>query len=195
MPDTAIDIRPLTPERRADFLDFFEHRAFTDNPKWLSCYCHYPHADHAGIVWKERSAEQNRAATCERIDQRTMTGWLAYAGHDADALVVAWCNAGPRRFIDGLFDAPEPLAEQIGAVACFVVAPAWRGRGVARSLLDAACEGFRASGLIWAEGYPQCEANGAAENHLGPLSMYTAAGFEVVKVEGEGNMVVRKRLG
>jgi len=73
------DIRSLTPQRLADFLDFFEQRAFADNPRWPSCYCPYPHADHARIVWKDRSAAQNRAATCERIADETMTGWLAYS--------------------------------------------------------------------------------------------------------------------
>lgn len=35
------EIRPLTPERRADFLAFFEGEAFADNPAWASCYCYF----------------------------------------------------------------------------------------------------------------------------------------------------------
>ena len=184
----AIDIRPLTPQRLPDFLDFFEQRAFTDNPRWASCYCHFPHADHATIAWKDRSAAQNRAATCERIAAETMTGWLAYA----DALAVGWCNAGPRRFIEGLFDAPEPLADRIGAIACFVIAPAFRGQRIATALLAAACEGLRERGFEWAEAYPHPDAPGAAER--GPLAMYRAAGFGIVKREAEGTLTVRKRL-
>ena len=122
--DIDIDIRPLTPQRLADFLDFFEQRAFADNPKWLSCYCHFPHADHATIVWKDRSAAQNRAATCERMAGETMAGWLAYARGPA----IGWCNAGPRRFVEGLFDEPEPLSERIGAIAFFMIAPAFAAK-------------------------------------------------------------------
>ncbi len=90
-----------------------------------SCYCHFAHANHARIVRKERTASDNRAATCARIASETMTGWLAYS----DALAIGWCNAGPRRFIEGLFDAPETLADRIGAISCFGIAPALRGRG------------------------------------------------------------------
>jgi len=189
MANEGIDIRPLTPQRLPDFLDFFEQRAFVDNPKWLSCYCHFPHADHATVVWKDRSAAQNRAATCDRIENETMTGWLAYAGDEA----VGWCNAGPRRFIEGLFDAPEPVADRIGAIACFVIAPAFRGRRIATALLGAACEGLRERGFAWAEAYPRDGGN-AAENHHGPLAMYIAAGFELVKTDADGGLTVRKRL-
>ena len=185
-----IDICPLTPQRLADFLDFFEQRAFADNPKWLSCYCHFPHADHAHIVWKDRSAAQNRAATCERIEGETMQGWLAYAQGQA----IAWCNAGPRRFVEGLFDEPEPLTERIGAIACFVIAPAFRGQGPARALLDRACDGLHEHGFEWAEAYPRSDAANAAQHHHGPLAMYTAAGFEIVKDDGEGGLTVRKPL-
>ena len=190
MPLADIDIRPLTPQRLADFLDFFEPRAFADNPKWLSCYCHFPHADHANIVWNDRSAAQNRAATCERITGETMTGWLAASIGQA----IGWCNAGPRRFIEGLFHEPEPLADRIGAIACFVIAPAFRGQGLARALLNAACDGLRESGFAWAEAYPLHDAANAAQHHRGPLSMYTAAGFELVKNDGEGDLTVRKPL-
>jgi GNAT superfamily N-acetyltransferase len=190
VPPIAIDIRPLTPERLPDFLDFFEHRAFVDNLKWLSCYCHFPHADHARVVWKERSAAENRAATCARIEDRTMSGWLAYSGQEA----IGWCNAGPRRFIEGLFDEPEPLADRIGAIACFVIAPSFRGQGIATSLLAAACDSLRERGFEWAEAYPQPASVNAAEHHHGPLAMYEAAGFDVVKHEPDGGLVVRKRL-
>ena len=191
MPLADVDIQPLTPQRLTDFLDFFEQRAFTDNPKWLSCYCHFPHADHARIVWKERSAAQNRAATCERIENETMTGWLAYSRGQA----IGWCNAGPRRFIEGMFDEPEPLAARIGAIACFVIAPAFRGHGVATALLAAACDGLRERGFEWTEAYPRADATGPAANHHGSLRMYTAAGFELFGAPDEdGGLTVRKRL-
>ena len=190
MTTADIDIQPLTPQRLPDFLDFFEHRAFTDNPRWQSCYCHFPHADHARVVWKESSAAQNRASTCERIAAGTMGGWLAYSQQRA----IGWCNAGARRFVAGLFDAPEPLAERIGAIACFVVAPAFRGQRIATALLTAACDGLHRQGFEWAEAYPRADAANAAESHHGPLAMYRAAGFVVVKQEDDGGLTVRKRL-
>ena len=113
MESLEFDIRPLTPQRLGDLLNFFEQRAFADHPKWASCYCHFPHADHDNIVWSERTGEQNRAATCQRVADGTMMGWLAYAdaGDGKGSQAVGWCNAGPRRFIEGMLDEPEPLAD------------------------------------------------------------------------------------
>jgi ribosomal protein S18 acetylase RimI-like enzyme len=190
MTTANFDIRPLTPQRLPDFLDFFDHRAFVDNPKWQSCYCHFPHADHANVVWKERTLEQNRTASCERIARGTMDGWLAYA----EGQTVGWCNAGARQLIAGLFDTVEPLADRIGAISCFVVAPAFRGQGLATALLQAACEGLHARGFEWAEAYPRSAAANAAEQHHGSLTMYRAAGFEIVAREDDGGLTVRKRL-
>lgn len=181
---------PLTAERVGDFLDFFDHRAFADNPKWASCYCHFPHADHAAQPWQARSGADNRAASCSRIVAGTMTGWLAYL----DGAAVGWCNAGARRHIEGLFDEPEPLADSIGAIACFVVAPAHRGQGIARPLLAAACAGLAQRGFEWAEAYPRVGTDSITENHYGPLAMYRAAGFAPIGPERDGGVTVRKHL-
>ena len=93
------------------------------------------------------------------------------------------------------FDAPgEPQRETIGLIACFVVAPAYRGQGIARQLLEAALAGFQAEGVRLVEAYPLVAAEGAAENCCGPLSLYLAAGFEKLG-EREGSALVIKRLG
>lgn len=191
MTPEPITFQPLTPARLPDLLELFEQRAFTDHPEWRSCYCHFPHADHAAMPWKDREAAANRAATCRRVEAGTTCGWLAYAG----GLAIGWCNAGPRRFIEGLFDAPEPLTDRIGAIACFVVAPTHRGQRVATGLLNAACAGLRDAGFEWAEAYPRADATTAAASHHGPLSMYRAAGFEEFRREPDGSLTVRKRLG
>jgi hypothetical protein len=115
----AFEIRPLGPTRQADYLELFEQRAFTDNPGWASCYCHFPHADHRTVEWSKRSTAENRAAVCERIADGRMSGWLAYV----DGQPIGWCNAVPRSAVAGLFEEREPLAERIGAIVCFVVAP------------------------------------------------------------------------
>ena len=119
-----------------------------------------------------------------------MTGWLAYSQGRA----IGWCNAGPRRFVAGLFDQPEPLAERIGAIACFVIAPAFRSQGIATALLHTACNGLRERGFEWAEAYPRSDATHQGEQHHGPLAMYTALGFELVKDDGDGGLTVRKPL-
>ena len=112
----------------------------------------------------------------------------------AEALAIGWCNAGPRRFIESLFDTPEPLADHTGTIACFVIAPAFQGQRIATALQGAACDGLRERGFEWAEAYPRAEATGTAESHHGPPAMYHAAGFGIIKNAADGALTVRKRL-
>jgi ribosomal protein S18 acetylase RimI-like enzyme len=93
-----------------------------------------------------------------------------------------------------LRDIAQPDADSIGVIFCFVVAPECRRQGVARALLDAACEGFRSAGFKAVQARPARHAEGAAANHLGPLSMYLAAGFSIVAETPGGDVFVRKEL-
>lgn len=186
----GIEIHALTPERQQDFLSFFEGPAFADNPKWKSCFCQFLYVDHNKVQWVARSAEQNRSAACERMGCGQMQGYLAYR----EGEVVGWCNAAPRWMMDAFADEPDPQATQLGQIGCFVVAPAHRRSGVAKALLAAACAGLKAQGLSWAEASPKPELQGDAENHYGPLSLYTAAGFVFHRQGEHGCVILRKRL-
>jgi ribosomal protein S18 acetylase RimI-like enzyme len=93
-----------------------------------------------------------------------------------------------------LDDEPEPNAAAIGVIFFLVVSPEHRGQGIARALLDAACDGLKSQGLAYAQARPRKQAASAAENHLGPLSMYLAAGFSILREDDEGNVYVQKRL-
>jgi ribosomal protein S18 acetylase RimI-like enzyme len=185
-----VEIRPLEPARLADYLRFFDTRAFTDNPRWAGCYCYFPYNDHAASRWHSRTGEQNRAAMSSCIASGLARGYMAYR----DGEVVGWCNAAPWTSYPMLDDESEANAAAVGVIFCFVVAPEHRGQGIARALLDAACGGLAAQGLAYAQARPRRQAGTAAENHLGPLSMYLAAGFAVMREDDEGNVWVRKRL-
>ena len=90
---SPVDVKPLSAARKDDYLDFFDKRAFTDNPRWAGCYCYFPYHDPAKTHWPERSGEENRNAICACIDAGSAMGYLAYV----DRQVVGWCNAAPRR--------------------------------------------------------------------------------------------------
>jgi ribosomal protein S18 acetylase RimI-like enzyme len=186
-----IEVKPLTVGRMDGYLRFFDQKAFTDNPRWAGCYCYFPYHDPAETRWPERSAQDNRAAICASIRAGTAMGYLAYI----DEEVVGWCNAAPRRLYPMLQDEPAPDSERTGTIFCFIVAPALRGRRIASALLDAACAGLAAQGLRFAEARPVKQATTEAGNHLGPLAMYLAVGFSIVREDDEGNVYVRKRLG
>ena len=189
---TPITIDALAPGSAAAFFRFFDGEAFEDNAQWAGCYCRFPFVDHAREAWDGEAAERNRAGTAARIARRGMQGYLARA----EGQVVGWVNAGPSRLypVDNLGGA-ELSGERIGHILCFVVAPAWRRRGVARALLGAACEGLAAQGMTHAQGNPRATAHTPAAAHHGPLALYLEAGFEIhAKDPDDGSLFVRKAL-
>jgi GNAT superfamily N-acetyltransferase len=190
MPSLPLTIRPLSPDLQPDFLRFFEGAAFADNPKWQSCYCQFLYVDHSKVNWPLRSAEENRSDACNRIACGRMKGLLAYRGEE----VVGWCNAAPRAWLESFADEPDPDEALIGQITCFVVAKAHRRSGVARALLDAACDLLRQHGLTIAEANPQREAATDAENHYGPLGLYLSSGFTMHRETESGIVVVRRSL-
>ncbi len=185
-----IDVRALSPATLEDFLAFMEGRAFADNPQWSFCYCQCFYEDHEKVVWRERTAAQNRARACERTASGQMQGLLAYL----DGEPVGWCGAAPRHLFHALDDEPTPDAEQVGAIMCFVVAPGHRGQGVARRLLSAACDALRAQGSTIAEANPRPDAATPADNHFGPLGLYLSEGFSIHRTDSDGSVYVRKAL-
>lgn len=139
-----------------------------------------------------RHWEQNRADKLALIERGEAQGLLAYAGDR----VVAWCHAAPRRTLP-MFDRnprfPADDAKRVGSIVCFVVGPRYRGQGIAKALLDAACDALRDQGLSIAEGYPLKSAESAARAHLGTQKMYESAGFTLHHDAGHA-VVMRKPL-
>ena len=181
----------LKPEHLDDYLKFFDTRAFTDNPRWASCYCYFPLHDPDKMDWKARIGSENKAAVSGCIASGQARGVLAYQGTE----VIGWCNAGPWSMYPMLAEDAEPDAATLGVIFCFVVAPEARGQGVAAALLDEACDNLRRQGMRHAMARPAKQADSPAANHLGPLSLYLKAGFEVMRETDDGEVYVRKVLG
>lgn len=185
----AIEVHPLTVERRDDYLAFFDARAFTDNPEWSGCYCFFPYHDPQSGPWGERAGAANREAISACIGAGEAQGFLAYA----DGEVVGWCNAAPRALYPSMRGLPGDAATT-GCLPCFIVAPEWRGKQVASRLLAAAVEGMREAGMTIVIAKPVKGSEAARDHAAGPLSMYEAAGFEIVGEDPQGNVFVQKRL-
>jgi hypothetical protein len=49
-PMTELVVKELVPSLRDDFLLFFDHVAFADNPDWSDCYCSLYHFANKGKV-------------------------------------------------------------------------------------------------------------------------------------------------
>jgi ribosomal protein S18 acetylase RimI-like enzyme len=194
-------IERLTPALGADYLRFFDHEkgpAFADNPEWAKCYCHYYEVPVA-VSWPSFDGPANRDAMAARIACGEMDGFLAYAGGD----VVGWVNAQPyHKLVHAcarLKIAAPPLpvpAHDAAAIVCFVTAPEWRRRGVARALLEGALANFAARGIQVVDAFPWNvgpDDTAATDHYHGSPSMFSAAGF--VEIARHDNVtVVRKSL-
>ncbi len=197
---SGIVITPLRPEQSGDFLRFFDHErgvAFTDNPQWAKCYCHYYQVPKS-IRWASLSAPQNRTAMQARIEVGEMEGFLAYDGGE----VVGWVNAQPRHKLPHCFArlgiSPTPLAcapFEAAAIVCFVIAPTQRRRGIARTLLRGAIDSLAARGFKLVDAFPfkSGDSERAADHYHGPLPIFLDAGFSVLS-EHKDLTVVRKLL-
>jgi GNAT superfamily N-acetyltransferase len=186
-----ITVQPLTRDRLEDWLRFFDHDGFADNPDWASCYCLEPHVP-ATPEQPERLWLHSRANMAERIGGGTAFGYLAYVG----GRTAGWVNAS-RRSDYGLYRDIDPEGPDPGAVigiSCFVVAPPFRRHGIASALLDRVIADAPARGAAWVEAYPhnQPEASDAA-HFRGARSMYDARGFQLIQVR-ERDTVVRRAV-
>lgn len=190
MAHTPVEVRPVSPALLPDFLAFFDQEAFADNPKWGFCYCQFSYFDHDAGEWDRQPKDENRRSACQRIGDGTMRGYLAYR----EGRPVGWCNAAPRPMMKVFDDEPDPQADRIGQVTCFVVAAPHRGTGVATALLQAACEGFRSQGLDLVEATAFPAAKTDAQNHYGPLKMFLDAGFIEHRRDDEGYVSLRLAL-
>lgn len=183
-------VRPVTDDLIDDWLQFFDHDAFADNPGWAECYClepHDPDTDEQERPWREK-----RAAMVERIRDHGTFGYLAYV----EGRPAGWVNASMRSDYAGSYRTVSPEGSNpssVIGVSCFVIAPPFREHGVASALLDRVIEDGASRGAAWIEAYPHNQRNepGAAHFFRGPRSMYDSRGFEPIETR-ERDTVVRR---
>jgi GNAT superfamily N-acetyltransferase len=164
------------------------------------CFCRYWHFEGNKNDWLARLAftpQQNE----EEARARLATGDPSARGLvalDGDA-VVGWLKLVPRAAVPKLRRLPVYRSLDLGtddgvlSVACLLVHPSHRQRGVARALLKGAVELATTSGATVIEGYPhrRGEALRDAELWMGPLSLFEGASF--VSVGGNDAYPVLRR--
>ncbi len=124
-------------------------------------------------------------------------GLLAYL----DGEPVGWCSVAPRRDYGYLRQTTwkgrtENKADPgIWAVTCLVVRAGFRRRGISRALVAGTVDLAREGGARIVEAYPMKPAPGKdvtwGELHVGKLSSFLAAGFQVVHEPSLRRAVVR----
>jgi len=180
-----------------------------------TCWCQFFKVDAAAWKAKDHAAAFERAL-CNQVDaararvasheRTTGPGVIAYLGSDADGWQpVGWAAVEPRtaylrilagRMMPGSAE-PDPDDRSVWAVTCFVVRVGFRRRGVAAALLAGAVDEARRGGARVVEAYPvdtKGEKVSSADLYHGPLSAFTAAGFEITGRPADGRAVVRLAL-
>ena len=193
----TIVIRPLTPELNADYLDFFDHRAFTDDNPNGPCYCTSPNQEEGQIkkmVSEFKSfgvKETLRKYAAEMLDRNMIHGYLAYDGD----LSIGWCNAADMESYAGFVPAfaRDIACGKTVSIVCFEIAPEYRGMGIASAFIDRVCNDAKKDGYAAVEGYANLSAEHNDFVYQGPVRLYQKAGFEEVARE-QGQAVMRKVL-
>jgi GNAT superfamily N-acetyltransferase len=196
-----LEIKPLTPELAADYFDFFENRAFTDDSPYR-CYCQVFQMtkEQYQTVYDRITTEgldpgcASREVAERQIADSVLRGYLAYV----DGKSIGWCNANGRAnypaepvYDDTPFHAPAEKREK--AVVCFEIAPGYRGKGVATALLQRVIDDARADCYTAVEGFPLVRTERYEWDCRGPVRLYEKAEFSKV-TEKDGRLVMRKEL-
>lgn len=187
----VLSISRMSPNLIDAWLDFFDNRAFVDTPEWAACYCMaYLREKKA---FEAATSEENRSLAIEGFRSGSASGLVAIDGGEA----VGWVRFAPKPLIPfyaGRKAKPDDDNSTIGSIVCFMIDRRYRGKGVAKQLLEAACGELTIDGFSVAEGYPWNNPKNQAEAFPGPLPMYLSNGFETIR-ELARITIVQRRLG
>ncbi len=192
----SITIKHLTAELNDDYLDFFDHRAFTDDNPNGPCYCTSPNQDKEEIQrmigeFKTFGVKDTlRKYAAEMLSKNKIQGYLAYDGK----LAVGWCNAADMDSYIGFVPefARKSACGKTISIVCFEIAPEYRGTGIASAFIDRVCRDAKAKGYAAVEGYAKLSDERDEFDYQGPLRLYQKAGF--VEAAREGKQVIMRRV-
>jgi GNAT superfamily N-acetyltransferase len=155
----------------------------------VACYCQYFAFGGDHRAWQMQCANHtalNRNALVEDLQLRRVTAFVA----QVDDRVDGWLRLAPPLELQKRYDGrlykglPCLSGDERGrllSVACFLVDPRARRRGVAKRLLQSAVSWARDQGASGIEAFPRGAQDVSDEEQwTGPLNLYRGEGFEVV---------------
>lgn len=169
-------VKALEPEHVNGWLDFFESRAFADNPWWKSCYCTHYHKTKDSTEMQPKLT--NREYAKWLIESGRMKGYLAFT---QDGIIVGWCNANDRRAYLALDTDTAGGDVKVKSVVCFVIQKEYRKKGIATQLLQRVVSDAKDEGFDYVEAYPSTRAKSDSGNYRGPATLYVKNGFSLEK--------------
>ena len=149
----------------------------------------------------EKWVDIKGATAKERLRQGVMGGQVFAIIAFVEDKPVGWCTYGPRVTFPRLNRSPSfkcEDAEQVWSLPCFFVARGYRGKGIARAMLEHALRTMENRGVKIAEGYPSKPGKDGryidAFSWAGTRSLFEKAGFTVAGNPDGGKQHVRKIL-
>jgi GNAT superfamily N-acetyltransferase len=185
-----IEVAPATADRWEDVAAVMGVRGDPGR-----CWCQYFRL--RGRQWAEATTESNREALHTQVTAgERPPGVIAYV----DDTPAGWCATAPRAAYPRVLASPNwrsDAGEDTWAVTCFVVRTDHRRNGLADHLLTGAIDLAAKHGAAAIEG-SAVDVSGrmsSADLYRGPLSVFLAAGFSVVRRNSPAWVQVRKTLG
>lgn len=178
-----LTIKPLNEETLDDYLEFFDHVAFSDNPEWAGCYCTFNHfgkneLDEFTATGYDDNYTRRKAS--EYVKEGILKGYLAYEASE----VVGWLSSNQKRQYVRLFadvDVTTSDDDYIKSVACFTISPKHRQKGIATALLKHAEQQAKSEGYQYIEAYPDTGHTDCYMNYHGFKLMFEKHGFNTYK--------------
>ena len=193
----SIVIKRLVPELNADYLDFFDNRAFTDDNPNGPCYCTSPNQDEETIKQMVSEfglfgvKETLRKYAVKMLEKGEIQGYLAYD----DGVAVGWCNAADMDSYAGFVPdfARKNTCGKTISIVCFEIAPEYRGMGIASAFIERVCRDALDEGYAAVEGYASLSDRRNDFDYRGPLRLFQKARFVEV-MRDEEQVIMRKVL-
>lgn len=159
-------------------------RLFGKNGACGGCWCMLWRVPSMGAHWATVKGKKNKAAFRKLVQSGQALGCLAWSNDEP----IGWCSVGPREhypYLQRSRSIPDPGISDVWCVTCFYIPAPWRGRGVARQLLNTALDYSRSAGAAALEGYPTVPGSATrpvppAFAHTGLPRLFEAVGFDRV---------------
>lgn len=165
-----VEIRRLNPDELPSFLEFMDGPAFRSQPQWQGCYCQFYLNTKRENDDPDSVGAKNRERACDRVNDGTMQGYLAYEGEK----VIGWMAANSfKNFVE-----LPPMPESAAAIICFVIEQQHQGKGIATKLLEYAIQDLPRHGFSSLSAAPLNTEEFQTWGYRGAKSMFEKAGFQ-----------------
>ncbi|MCP4604686.1 MAG: GNAT family N-acetyltransferase [Proteobacteria bacterium] len=149
------------------------------------CWCQWWRVERGGKLWEETKGEKARERMKALVLSDAAMGILAF---DEDT-PVGWCSFGPRSDFPRLETVKAYRRDDTAdewCVNCFFIERGYRGKGIARGLLDSAIKAVWRHGADTIEAYPVTTAGDGkklapAFSWTGPLRIFEERGFKEIQ--------------